>query len=142
MCTSILTKAYGLGRAGLGLAALLIPGPVGGFFGLGEDEKSRMAIRYAGGRDLFLGVGIVLGEKYGHSRGWLEAAIAVDATDGLITADGVRRGVLSWSQGWTLFPVILCSLATGAFLVRQVSNGQKDDTARIALRRIKKNSTI
>jgi len=139
MCTSALIKTLGVGRAAIGLAALLNPVGVGLFFGFAADARLQTAVRYIGCRDLMMGAGLIIAEQRGHGRGWLEAAMAVDVVDGLITCWGVREEVITEEKARTVLPIILGSLALGGLLVAQLARGGNGgNDATIARKRLEK----
>ncbi len=76
--------ALARGRIAIGAAALAAPGP-GGRVMLGRDGSGagiKTLIRMLGGRDLVLGLGVVIALDRGAAvRGWLEAGAVVDTVD-------------------------------------------------------------
>jgi hypothetical protein len=92
--------AVGIARAriGLGVAALLAPGLASrAMFGRGGSRPAtRLLARMVGGRDIALGLGVVIALDRGAPvRGWLEAsalADSVDLTACVIARDQIPRG--------------------------------------------------
>lgn len=81
-------KAIALGRIGLGLSFSLAPGlalrawPGRPPFRGADAAVARMLARSTGGRDISLGLGLLLAQRHGGStRGWLEAAMLADVAD-------------------------------------------------------------
>ena len=81
-------KAVALGRIGLGVSYLLLPGVVlrvwPGRPGSTEQDGAmlRMMARSTGGRDIGLGLGALLALQHDAPvRGWLEAAMLADVVD-------------------------------------------------------------
>ena len=76
--------AIARGRIAIGAAALAAPGP-GGRLMFGRDGSGpgiKTLIRMLGGRDLVLGLGVVIALDRGAPvRGWLEAGAAADTVD-------------------------------------------------------------
>ncbi len=82
-------RALGAGRIALGVGFTLTPGlalrlwpgrpaPAAG----ADAAVARMLARSTGGRDISLGVGLLLAQKHGSSvRGWLEAGMLADVAD-------------------------------------------------------------
>jgi hypothetical protein len=72
------------GRIALGAAALAAPGPAGRLM-LGRDGSrpgTRVFARMLGGRDIALGLGVVIALDRGSPvRGWLEAGALADGVD-------------------------------------------------------------
>ncbi len=76
--------ALARGRIAIGAAALAAPGMAGRFmFGPdGSRPATRMLARMTGGRDLVLGLGVVIALDRGAPvRGWLEAGAVADTVD-------------------------------------------------------------
>jgi hypothetical protein len=76
--------ALARGRIAIGAAALVAPGPGGrvmfGRYGSGPGMKA--LVRMLGGRDLVLGLGVVIALDRGAPvRGWLEAGAVADTVD-------------------------------------------------------------
>lgn len=118
MCT--LLEAFAWTRIALGAAAMVAPAPVAAAFGLGDDEHMVMPARMLGGRDLAMGLGIILAERHGGStRGWLEAGVLVDTVDGLATAHAYHRGLLTPCKALQVGAVIAGSILVGAWLVNE-----------------------
>lgn len=76
--------AIARGRIAIGAAALAAPGP-GGRLMFGRDGSGpgiKTLIRMLGGRDLVLGLGVVIALDRGAPvRGWLEAGAVADTVD-------------------------------------------------------------
>ena len=76
--------AIARGRIAIGAAALAAPGP-GGRLMFGQDGSGpgiKTLIRMLGGRDLVLGLGVVIALDRGAPvRGWLEAGAVADTVD-------------------------------------------------------------
>ena len=76
--------ALARGRIAIGAAALVAPGP-GGRVMFGRDGSGpgmKALVRMLGGRDLVLGLGVVIALDQGAPvRGWLEAGAVADAVD-------------------------------------------------------------
>ena len=76
--------ALARGRIAIGAAALVAPGP-GGRVMFGRDGSGpgmKALVRMLGGRDLVLGLGVVIALDRGAPvRGWLEAGAVADAVD-------------------------------------------------------------
>jgi hypothetical protein len=76
--------ALARGRIAIGAAALVAPGP-GGRLMFGRDGSGpgiKTLIRMLGGRDLVLGLGVVIALNRGAPvRGWLEAGAVADTVD-------------------------------------------------------------
>jgi hypothetical protein len=76
--------AIGRTRMALGLAAIVVPGLATRLmFGRrGDNPGGRLFARMLGGRDLALGLGVVIAVDRGAPlRGWLEAGALADAVD-------------------------------------------------------------
>ena len=75
-------------RICVGAALLLLPGLFGRLW-LGSKAAhpgARVALRAVGARDAALGLGVIIAEQRGRPlRGWVEAGMAVDATDAAST---------------------------------------------------------
>ncbi len=79
--------AVAAGRVALGAVALLSPAVVARPW-VGEDDGPATAVlgRALGGRDLALGLGLLLAANHDrHLRGWAEAAALADAADVVAT---------------------------------------------------------
>lgn len=81
-------KAVALGRIGLGISYSLAPTRAlrawpGRAPSRGADGAvTRMLARSTGGRDISLGLGLLLAQRHGGPvRGWLEAAMLADVAD-------------------------------------------------------------
>jgi uncharacterized membrane protein len=79
-------QALGLLSVGLGLAALLAPGPLGRLIGLGEHEG---LLRLVGTRELASGAGLLTQEE---RAPWLWSRVVGDAMDLTLLATGLRPG--------------------------------------------------
>ncbi len=87
-------KAFGMGRIGLGAAAVVAPGLViRVLLGKGPiDARSKMLLRMVGGRDIALGLGVVFALNHeAPVRGWLEAGTVADSGDFVATVLAFRR---------------------------------------------------
>src|SRR6476619_3964440 len=76
--------ALARGRIAIGAAALVAPGPGGRvMFGrYGSEPGMKALVRMLGGRDLVLGLGVVIALDRGAPvRGWLEAGVVADTVD-------------------------------------------------------------
>jgi hypothetical protein len=82
-------------RIAIGVAAIAAPGPAGRLmFGRdGERPGARLYARMLGGRDVALGLGVVIALDRGAPvRGWLEASALADGVDlvsGLLARDEI-----------------------------------------------------
>jgi hypothetical protein len=81
-------RAVGVGRIALGTSYLLAPGmalklwPGRASTTDADGAMLRMMSRSIGGRDIGLGLGVILAQKHdGPVRGWLEAAMLADVAD-------------------------------------------------------------
>lgn len=90
--------AIARGRIALGASALLAPGLAGRLM-FGRDASGsgpRLLARMIGGRDIALGLGVVIALDRGAPvRGWLEASALADSVDlasTLIVGDEIPRG--------------------------------------------------
>jgi hypothetical protein len=86
-------QALAMTRIGLGAAFLIAPGQfLRNWLGPKADSPvARMMTRYAGGRDVALGVGTALALKHDAPvRGWLEAGSMCDVTDFVVTSLALR----------------------------------------------------
>jgi hypothetical protein len=101
------------GRIAIGVLSLLLPGVVGRAM-MGPDGDSggtRLFLRVVGGRDLALGVGVLVAlDRNGPVRGWLRASAAADGLDaaGSLLA---RRHLRP-----TVFPAAVGAATAGALL--------------------------
>jgi hypothetical protein len=79
-----IARGIAAARIGIGLAAVLAPR---GLLRLGTGAEpspvAAGAVRMVGGRDIALGLGLVLGQRRRPAavRGWLEAGLLADAVD-------------------------------------------------------------
>ena len=122
----MLLELYALGRVALGTTAVLLPAPVCEALGLGSSSTLPTAGRMLGGRDLCLGLGLYLSARQSGARSpetqrWLEACMAVDAIDGIATAEGVRTRELSPVHGALVGALVAGSIATGWWLRQRAS---------------------
>jgi hypothetical protein len=124
-----LAQGFALGRAALGAAALVAPGPVSRGFGLGEGDGARLAGRYLGGRDLATGIGMVLADRHGSARGWFEAAALIDFIDGAVTATAGIRGSMPRARAALVTLVCVGSGAVALYLARTADGRDADGAA-------------
>ncbi len=91
-----LARALGTTRLALGALALLAPQLTTKLW-LGREAQAdslgaRMAMRGLGGRDVAIGLGLLIAlERGGPVRGWLEAGALADASDTLSTLVSTRE---------------------------------------------------
>src|SRR5581483_4627507 len=81
-------------RVGLGLMAIVEPSPISRpWIGASRDEVGpRVLARALGGRDVALGLGVLLAARRNAPlRGWVEAGALADAVDAAATALAFRR---------------------------------------------------
>jgi hypothetical protein len=109
-----------ISRIALGIAALLAPGLVGRAFGIGDAPGTRTAARYLGGRDLAIGLGMLLGRRRGQARGWFEAAALVDAIDTAASVRAISAGVMTRAHGTLVVALTSSSALTSAAIARVV----------------------
>jgi len=91
-------KVVACGRIGLGISYILTPGlalrlwpgrPAGTE---ADGAMLRMMARSTGGRDIGLGLGVLLAQKHDSPvRGWLEAAMLADVADAIAIAIAFRH---------------------------------------------------
>lgn len=81
-------RAIGIGRIGLGIGYSLFPGlALRAWPGRAADTPRDLAMlkmlaRATGGRDISLGLGVLLAQRHDASvRGWLEAGVLADVAD-------------------------------------------------------------
>jgi hypothetical protein len=91
-------RAIALGRIGLGVGYTLLPGaalkawPGRAPSTPGDGALLRMMARSTGGRDISLGLGVLLAQKHNAPlRGWLEAAVLADAADAVAVLVAFRH---------------------------------------------------
>ena len=91
-------KVVACGRIGLGISYILTPGLAlrlwpGRQAGTETDGAMlRMMARSTGGRDIGLGLGVLLAQKHDSPvRGWLEAAMLADVADAIAIAIAFRH---------------------------------------------------
>jgi hypothetical protein len=89
-----LAAINGIARCVVGGAALALPRlPLAPWVGEARDNEAvRLLARALGGRDLALGVGVLLAlRKDAPARGWVEAGALADAGDVLVTLAALKR---------------------------------------------------
>jgi hypothetical protein len=112
-----LALAHARGRMLVGAAFVLAPG-IAGRLWIGPDAgrgSSKVLARAFGGRDLTLGLGVVIALDRGAPvRGWIEGGVLSDAIDvaaSLLAGDSippdVRRGALALGAGSALLGAAL-----------------------------------
>lgn len=87
-------RFFAMTRIGVGASFVLAPGlSLRSWVGReGDTPAGRMAARMVGGRDIALGVGLLMAARHGAPvRGWLEAGAVCDATDFVANMLGVRH---------------------------------------------------
>jgi hypothetical protein len=108
-----LARGVAAGRAGLGVALLVAPGPIGRRW-LGPDARrpaARVALRAMGARDVAIGLGALQAlATDAPARAWLRAGAVGDATDVLVTLRARRDLPL-------LGTVLVSAMATGGTAV-------------------------
>jgi hypothetical protein len=96
-----IATAIARGRIGLGAAAIAAPGFVArAMFGSGGSRPGTRALaRMLGGRDMALGLGVVIALDRGAPvRGWLEASALADGVDFLsclVAKDDIPKAMLA-----------------------------------------------
>ena len=115
-------QSMAVGRAALGVAFLLVPGPLlRVWLGRGASSPfSRLMARSVGGRDLALGLGTLFALRHRTPlRGWLEAAMLADASDAFTLVAASRH----LSRGRLLLAAVptVGAVAYGRTLVNQVA---------------------
>jgi hypothetical protein len=95
-----LAVAISRGRIAVGAAALAVPGLAArAMFGRGAGRGTAAFARMLGGRDVALGLGVVIALDRGAPvRGWLEACALADAVDlvsCLLAGDEMRRATVA-----------------------------------------------
>jgi hypothetical protein len=104
-----LARLLGLTRAVLGAGFLLMPKTsLKMAWGIDADGDVAAVMRGMGGRDLALGMGLLLAlENDGRARGWLEAGVLADAGDAVGT-------LLSWRSLPGFRRLLILGTAAGA----------------------------
>jgi hypothetical protein len=89
-----LALALAAGRTGLGAVALIAPGVVAQPW-IGDranDPLSAVLARALGGRDLALGLGVLIASRHGQPlRRWVEAGALADLVDATVTVAAFAR---------------------------------------------------
>jgi hypothetical protein len=86
MPVSPLATVLGAGRALLGLALLVCPGPILRRWIGRDDARAGLLARGLGGRDVALGAGVVLAvARDGDPAPWLAAGVVADVSDAAAT---------------------------------------------------------
>ena len=81
-------RMIAIGRTGVGLVALAVPSvPLRPWIGARSDDPGALALgRALGGRDLALGMGVLMSGRHGQPvRGWVEAGALADLGDAIAT---------------------------------------------------------
>jgi hypothetical protein len=118
------------GRIAIGVVSLLAPGLVGRTMAGrdGSEGGTRLFARMVGGRDLGLGLGLLVALNRGAPvRGWLEASAVVDGIDAtacLLARDHIRRRVFPGAVGLAAAGAVL-----SAWLARELDPAQSPPSA-------------
>jgi hypothetical protein len=89
-----LGRLVAVGRVGLGVIAITVPRlPLRPWVGDRDDDQAALLLaRALGGRDLALGLGVLLAMRAdAPARGWVEAGCLADAGDALFTLLSFRH---------------------------------------------------
>ncbi len=123
-----MARAIGLGRIGIGVTLLALPGTAARMW-IGRDgaqPAAKVLVRAVGVRDLGLGLGVVraLDREDAPARGWVEAGMVADLVD--LGATLVGRDVPALSR---LGILVLAgsAAAAGAWLAPSVDEGDSSD---------------
>lgn len=123
-----MARAIGLGRIGIGVTLLALPG-IAARMWIGRDgaqPAAKVLVRAVGVRDLGLGLGVVraLDREDAPARGWVEAGMVADLVD--LGATLVGRDVPALSR---LGILVLAgsAAAAGAWLAPAVDEGDSSD---------------
>lgn len=99
-------RGIAVARVGIGIAATLTPGLMSRLQFGSDTPSQRILVRMLGGRDLALGLGVLMAARRGSSgvRGWVEAGGLADGIDALAFArsrpgDANRRGLTTLVAG-------------------------------------------
>ena len=112
-----------LGRTGVGVVALTAPSvPLRPWIGPRRDDPGALALgRALGGRDLALGMGVLMSGRHGQPvRGWVEAGALADLGDAVATLAAFPR--LPRIGRWLILAAAAGSAATAFASARRLGD--------------------
>ena len=117
-------EGFALSRIAVGAGVAVAPKAVLGRL-LGRDSASpgaQLLARAAGGRDVALGLGLLLAARHDAPvRGWLEAGTLADATDAVASLLAARQ--LPHRGGFVMAAAAIGGVVAGRWLVSSLPEG-------------------
>lgn len=117
-------RLIAIGRTGVGLVALTAPSlPLRPWIGSRRDDAGALALgRALGGRDLALGMGVLMSGRHDRPiRGWVEAGGLADAADAVATLIAFRE--LPRAGRWVILSAAASSAAAALVSARRMEAG-------------------
>ncbi|MDZ7734354.1 MAG: hypothetical protein U5R31_15920 [Acidimicrobiia bacterium] len=118
-----LATAFAAGRVALGISASPPPAPSVGSSGWAPILSPVSPVGILGGRDLVLGLGMILGARHGSARGWYEGAAVVDLIDSGTTVLAGARGSIPAKHAAAVAVLAAANGAVALYLARTVDEG-------------------